>query len=86
MPDCTDSGVSSGVGCGQWAAAWAMVDQVAKINLNVCKKLDNKVTKVISTASHVVMYSLTESGEWVRLSVLRPATAAADPLPSLPFC
>ena len=61
-----------------------MVDrQVDTINLNVCKKLDSKVTKVISTASHVVMYSLHD-GEWVRLPLRPAATRAQRPPPPLP--
>ena len=44
---------------------------VQNINLNVCKKLDNRVTKVIATASHVVMYSLENGAQWVRDLLLR---------------
>ena len=38
---------------------------VQDINLSACRKLDAKVTKVIATASHVVLYSLS-GAEWVR--------------------
>lgn len=38
---------------------------VQSINLNVCKKLDKRVTKVIATASHVVMYTLEDGHTWV---------------------
>jgi hypothetical protein len=37
------------------------------INLKVCRKLDSKVTKVVATATHVVMYILSNGSEWVRL-------------------
>lgn len=38
--------------------------QAQSINLSACRKLDSKVTKVIATASHVVMYSLRNGSEW----------------------
>ncbi len=51
---------------GVAAGLLAMTEQaVQNINLNVCKKLDNGVTKVIATASHVVMYSLEDNQHWV---------------------
>ena len=51
------------------------------INLNVCKKLDNRVTKVIATASHVVMYSLQNQTTWVRRARARCLSSlAAEPL------
>ena len=39
------------------------------INLSACKKLDSKVTRVVATASHVVMYSLQNGTEWKLMSV-----------------
>ena len=42
-------------------------EAVRGINLNVCKKLDKGVVKVIATASHVVMYSLHDNQHWVRV-------------------
>jgi len=58
---------------------------VQSINLNVCKKLDNRVTKVIATASHVVMYSLQNHATWVRHARARARVhtlpqPTADPL------
>ncbi len=41
-------------------------EAVRGINLNVCKKLDKRVVKVIATSSHVVMYSLHDNQHWVR--------------------
>ena len=62
----------------------SMTEQaVQSINLNVCKKLDNRVTKVIATASHVVMYSLQNHATWVRHARARVHTLpqlTAEPL------
>jgi hypothetical protein len=59
-------------------------DKLHSINLNVCKKLDSKVTRVIATASHVVMYSLSNGTEWVRCCL--PNLGAATGQPDQPRC
>ena len=64
------SSSSGGGGIGQgWQAPSAGASMsnksVQDINLSACRKLDAKVTKVIATASHVVLYSLS-GAEWVR--------------------